>query len=47
MKDETAGTVMNEFVGLKPEMYFFLVNGWCCDERICWIKASDAFLFGR
>ena len=27
MKDGTAGFVMKEFVGLKPEMYFFLVNG--------------------
>ena len=26
MKDETAGVVIEEFVGLKPKMYSYLVN---------------------
>ena len=26
MKDETAGVVNEEFVGLKPRMYLYLVN---------------------
>ena len=27
MKDETAGVAMEEFVGLKPKMYSYLVDG--------------------
>ena len=27
MEDETAGVAIEEFVGLKPKMYFFLVDG--------------------
>ena len=27
MKDETAGVSIKEFVGLKPKMYSYLVNG--------------------
>ena len=27
MKDETAGVPIKEFVGLKPKMYSYLVNG--------------------
>ena len=26
MKDETAGVAIEEFVGLKPKMYSFLIN---------------------
>ena len=26
MKDETAGVVIEEFVGIKPNMYWYLVN---------------------
>ena len=26
MKDETAGVAIEEFVGLKPKMYAFLIN---------------------
>ena len=29
MKDETAGVVIEEFVGLKPKMYSNLVNDNC------------------
>ena len=27
MKDETAGVAIEEFVGLKPKLYSYLVNG--------------------